>query len=267
VTTRKQAEAALQQAHDKLEARVEERTVQLQSTVSQLNAEIEQRRQAQDAHRQLLSRLVNMQEEERRRLSRELHDQFGQTLTAMLLTIDANSSGPSQNPNEGPPLLERLRDMVEELMDQMHQRAWELRPASLDNIGLLATLRQLVNEWRAGKIDFVTRGFGDTRLSPPLEIALFRVIQEALTNVARHANASQVSIVVEKDETSVVAIVEDNGQGFDLEHAGKERLGLLGMRERMDAVGGTLEIETSPGGTSVFARAPLNLDRRTLELI
>lgn len=281
ITARKEAEEALRQAHDELEKRVEERTAQLQSTVEQLNAEIEQRRAAQEAHRHLLSRLVSMQEEERRRLSRELHDQFGQTLTAMLMAIDAGAAGNSGGKNganngsapteairtETPKTQERLRGMVESLMDQIHQRAWELRPASLDNIGLLAALRQLIGDWRGTEIDFVTRGFGDRRLPPSLEIALYRVVQEALTNVARHANASRVSVVLEKNDSHVVAIIEDNGNGFDLERAGEERLGLLGMRERMEAVGGTLEIETEPGnGTSIFARTPLVPNRSTTEI-
>jgi PAS domain S-box-containing protein len=265
----------LRRAHDELESRVLERTAQLARTAEELRAEVAQRVQAEQAREQLLQRVVTTQEEERRRISRELHDQMGQQLTALLMGLKSLPvvDSPGAQPPSFDKRLDFLQNIADNLMQQMHRLAWELRPASLDTFGLEPALRQHVQEWsqHSGiEADFVMRGLPqDTRLPSDVEIALYRVVQEALTNVQRHSGARNVSVLLECHNNSVSAIIEDDGRGMESEPdldgttpARPTRLGLLGMQERMELVKGTLTIESVPGqGTTVYARAPF--DRRS----
>jgi signal transduction histidine kinase len=160
-------------------------------------------------------------------------------------------------------------------MEQMHRLAWELRPSVLDNFGLVPALRQYVEEW--GKrnhvqADFLTRGISQStlsasaRLPAEVETTLYRVVQESLTNVQRHAQATQVGVVIERRNSHALAIIEDNGRGFEVEEDENgtprpvaNRLGLLGMVERVELVGGSLTIESTLGqGTTVYARVPVD---------
>jgi two-component system CheB/CheR fusion protein len=259
----RQAHEDLQRAHDELEQRILERT-------AELRAEVQQRQESERVREQLLQRVVTAQEEERQRISRELHDQMGQQLTALLMGLkslpdvaDSSHRPPSYNQQ-----LDSLEQIADTLMQQMHHLALELRPAALDTLGLVPTLRQHIEEWspRNGiQADFVSRGLTKaSRLPTEVETALYRVVQEALTNVVRHSGAQRVSVVVECQGDYVTAIVEDDGRGFEVEENEDgsprpvaQRLGLLGMQERMDLVGGTLTIESAPGqGTTVYARVP-----------
>jgi PAS domain S-box-containing protein len=249
LTDRKRMEDELKRAHDRLEARVAQRTAELV--------------EANAARVDLLRRLVTTQEDERRRIARELHDQMGQSLTALLLGL--NSIGgrlPPDSPvHEG---LRRLRAIADEIGREIHQVALELRPTVLDDLGLQPALAHYVEAWssRTGIVVDFHSGQWTERLSPHCETALYRVAQEALTNVARHAHARQVSVVLDRRDRDLLLIIEDDGMGFDVDAAvdaarGHGRLGLLGMRERLAAVGGTLDIESSSGsGTTIFARAP-----------
>ncbi len=220
-----------------------------------------ERKRAEVARQQLLQRLVGAQEEERTRISRELHDQMGQSLTALLMAINSIIEG-SPNASNVEERLDKLKVSVEELMDQAHLLAWELRPPSLDNLGLRAALEQYLNEWSRStgvRADFASRGLNNLeRLDKVVETTLYRVVQEALNNVNRHADAEMVSVLLERMDGNVTAIVEDNGRGFDVEaiiSGNSERLGLVGMRERIELVGGSLAIESSEGqGTTVYAR-------------
>ncbi len=268
ITKRQEAEEKLRHAHDELELRVRERTQELAQALEHVREEIAQRKQAEAGRDQLLRKVVHAQEEERRRLSRELHDNLGQHLTAILMAIQAiESQNQSKNVNINSPVLgnlARLRGMVDELLNVSHRLAWEIRPALLDNIGLKAALEQFVINWseKSGiKADFVGRIPKEkTPLSPEAKTALFRVAQEALTNVQRHSGASQVSVVLEQNEDSVAIIVEDNGRGFDLQNNDySTRLGLMGMQERLELVGGTLTLESSENsGLTVYARVALS---------
>jgi signal transduction histidine kinase len=159
-------------------------------------------------------------------------------------------------------------------MERTHRLAWELRPPALDNLGLEEALRQYVQEWSHGSgvaADFVCHGFGKkVHPSLPVEATLYRVVQEALTNVQRHAGASQVCVVLEAKKDRLSVVVEDDGCGFGEEESelfarsiATGRLGLLGMKERLETIGGQLEIESNRGvGTTVIGRIPL--DARTL---
>jgi signal transduction histidine kinase len=139
--------------------------------------------------------------------------------------------------------------------------AMNLRPASLDRAGLLAALKQYIESYRSAyglQVELLTDGLDGDRLAPELESSLYRIMQEALTNVARHAHASRVDVLLKRRPDAVAAIIEDNGIGFDAEAAMcAGRLGLAGMRERAELRGGTLTIESRPGaGTTVFVEIP-----------
>jgi signal transduction histidine kinase len=262
---RKQAEEALRSAYDDLERRVEERTVELSRVNESLRAEIIEHRESEAARVQLLRRLVTAQEEERRRISRELHDQMGQHLAALMLGLKtlSNSSGSQTPPHRS---LQQLQDLTEQLVEEVHHLAWELRPAALDDLGLHTALSNYVDKWseRGGVMaDFHSGGLDKRRLPPQIETTVYRIVQEALTNVLKHARAARVSVILEHHHDQLLTIVEDDGQGFDVEAVrfapGEGHgLGLLGIQERISLVGGNFKIESQPGaGTTLVIRIPV----------
>ncbi|MGI9068865.1 MAG: PAS domain S-box protein [Pyrinomonadaceae bacterium] len=265
IAERKRATAALQQIHDQLERRVEERTAELARINTELEAEIAERRRGEEARTELLRRLATAREEERHRIARELHDQMGQHLTALMLglkSLDSISYGRQ-------PALEQLRDLEEltnQIVREVHILAWELRPTALDDLGLPTALNTYLEDWgeRAKvSVSFLSTGLEDRRLPPHVETTLYRIVQEALTNILKHAQANRVSVVLTLRHHNIGVVVEDDGKGFDVESMWAapieaRRLGLLGMRERMVLAGGTLSIESTPNvGTTVFVSIPL----------
>jgi PAS domain S-box-containing protein len=219
--------------------------------------------EAERARREFLARLVFAQEDERRRIAREMHDQFGEHLTALALRIrllkDACDDRADWRAH-----VESIEATTQRLDHDVDQLVWQLRPTALDDLGLRAALANYVQDWskRVGiAATLHTSGLLDHRLPADVETALYRIAQEALTNVAKHARATSVEVILERRADSVLLIVEDDGVGFDLtsrETAG-EGFGLLGMRERAALVGATLEIESSVGtGTAIFARMTTN---------
>jgi signal transduction histidine kinase len=260
---RKLLEEALQKIQAELERRVDGRTAELLLVNQALHTEIAQREQAEKARRQVLQRLANAEETERSRISRELHDRLGQDLTGLKLGLQlVRQQGPFASPVQES--LGRLEQIADGLMQDIHRLAWELHPAALDDLGLEMALRHYTAEWSESSrvpVDFHSEGMEAHRLPLPLETTLYRIAQEALTNVTRHAKAKRVSVLLERRPDLVSLIVEDDGGGFD---AGNQssvatgKLGLLGMRERATLAGGRLEIESNPGaGTTVFVRVPL----------
>ena len=254
ISGRKRSEEALRRIHEELEIRVTDRTKDLRQALQRLRAETAERRKLEDARHDLLKRLVTTQEEERKRISRDLHDELGQYLTAVMLNLQTLQSEVDQGIKPGRSF-DDLKAIVGELMKAAHRQAWELRPTELDHFGLEAALRHYAGDWsgRTGiAVDFQAVGWGDRRILPDFEIALYRVVQEALTNVARHAEATKVTVALRRNGGTRVVITDD-GKGFDRE-AVSQRLGLLGMKERLLLVGGTLDIESAPGqGTVVTA--------------
>jgi signal transduction histidine kinase len=264
-TKRKQAEEALQRAYDDLERRVEERTVELSRVNQVLRAEVIEHKESETARANLMRRLVTAQEEERRRISRELHDQMGQHLAALMLGLKTLSSSSACNAPPGKSL-QQLQELTEQLVEKAHHLAWELRPAALDDLGLHMALSNYVEKWseRGGVMaDFHSSGLDKRRLPPQIETTVYRIVQEALTNVVKHARAGRVSVILECRHDQLLTIVEDDGQGFDTETVmvapGDERgLGLLGIQERAALVGGTLNIESKPGaGATLVIRVPI----------
>jgi PAS domain S-box-containing protein len=265
VTAQKEAGAALERAHAELEQRVAERTAELAIANEVLATQIAQREALEHARDELLRQLARAEEQERLRLSRELHDQMGQLVAALLLGLRSLAPGPGPAPGA----LGELERLAEQIAREVHSVALELRPPSLDRLGLRRALEAHLNEWAerhgiAG--DFQAVGIEDERFGPEIETTLFRAVQEGLTNAARHAGAAAVSLVLERRPGSVAVILEDDGRGFDVEAAtspagGGRRLGLLGMQERARLLGGVIEIESAPGaGTTLFVRLPVRDD-------
>jgi signal transduction histidine kinase len=262
---RKQMEEALRKAQAGLERKVEERTTQLSEANRDLREEIAQRQWAEEAHRQVLRRLEGAEETERGRISRELHDRLGQDLTALKLGLQlVKKQGPFTPSVQAS--IGQLENLADSLMRDIHRLAWELRPAALDDFGLDMALRRYTTEWAEHNgvtADFHSQGMETHRLPTEVETTLYRITQEALTNVLRHAKAQRVGVLLERRPDHVLLIVEDDGQGFDAQAALKEpgahgKLGLLGMQERVILANGTIEIESAPGaGTTVFVRIPL----------
>jgi signal transduction histidine kinase len=208
--------------------------------------------------RDALTRVVDAQELERKRLARELHDETGQALTSMLLGLRTVEE--AKTSAERDEATERLRTQLVDTLHDVRRLAVELRPKALDDFGLVAALERLTttfSEQTAIPVEFEAM-LDDARLPPAVETALYRIVQEALTNVIKHSRASQVSVLLRRKPGSVAAVIEDDGQGFDLEETRDGGLGLIGMRERIELVDGRLAVESSAhGGTSVVAEVPV----------
>jgi signal transduction histidine kinase len=208
--------------------------------------------------RDSLRRVVEGQELERRRLARELHDETGQALTSILLGLkrveDAKTS------DDARAAAAELRGEIVKTLQSVRRLAVELRPKALDDFGLVPALERLAEAFggESGIAIDVEANLDETRLPPEVETALYRIAQEALTNVAKHAGAEHVSLVVTRRDGSVTVVVEDDGRGFGAAGGESGGLGLAGMKERVGLLGGRLAIESTEGsGTTIVAEVPL----------
>lgn len=265
ITGRKETEHGLRGVQDALELRVRERTEALECTNARIAAEVEERRAAESQVRELLAQLVSVEEAERKRVARELHDTVGQHLTAISLTLKSIQDDP-QLPDAPRERLLQLQRHIHELDIDIDRLAHQLRPAALDDLGLDDALRQQLRRWsdKAGiPVDIHTAGLQARRFAPALETTVYRVVQEALTNVLRHASATRVSVVVECRHGELRTIIEDDGCGFAAGTASAEGsdhrgLGLRGMRERALAAGGRFEVESEPSrGSALYLVLPV----------
>jgi signal transduction histidine kinase len=207
--------------------------------------------------REAMRKVVDAQELERTRLARELHDETGQALTSILLGLRGLER--TVRSGEGRERVAAVRELVVSTLQDVRRLAVELRPAALDDFGLGPALQRLVDNHRQDRetrVDIEIR-LGEERLPADVETTMYRIVQEALTNIAKHAGATSVSVLVTRKEDTAVVVVEDDGGGFDA--AGTTAgLGLSGMRERVALVGGRFRLETSPGtGTTIAAEVPL----------
>jgi two-component system, NarL family, sensor histidine kinase DevS len=212
------------------------------------------RRVARDA----LRRVVSGQELERRRLARELHDETGQALTSILLGLRAVEEAGS--PDEMSTAASHLRRLVVGTLQDVRRLAVQLRPKALDDFGLVAAVEHLVqtfSEATAIRVDLEAQ-LGEKRLPAEVETTLYRIVQEALTNIVKHAEASTVSVLLVRRSASATVVVEDNGQGFDPTRLREEGMGIIGMRERVELHEGRLTVESMPGsGATLVAEVPL----------
>ncbi len=213
---------------------------------------------AKRVSRDVVQRVVEAQEQERARLARELHDETGQALTSILLGLKGLED--VVDTSEGSASVAALRELVVSTLRSVRGLAVELRPTALDDFGLVPALERLADTFRekTGVEVAIEAQLGEARLEPSLETTLYRLVQEALTNVLKHADARHVSISLVRKDGSVSAVVEDDGRGFSPETPRREALGLVGMRERVGLVGGRISIESAPGaGTTLAVEVPV----------
>ena len=206
-----------------------------------------------------LRKVVEGQELERKRLARELHDETGQALTSILLGLRSIEEASGDREDIRNAVLS-LRELVVSTLQDVRRLAVELRPTALDDFGLVPALERLAETFseQTGVEVQVEGALGEQRLASETETALYRIVQEALTNVIKHAQATTVSVVLTKKGENVVAVIEDDGRGFDTSQPQGEGLGLLGMRERIALLRGRVSVESSEGrGTTVAVEVPL----------
>ena len=225
-----------------------------------VNRDITDRRHAEVTIRALLNDVITAQEDERRRIARELHDDTAQTLTSLLVGLRAVEE--SRGLEQAREAAGTLRASVAAALEGVKRIARGLRPSILDDLGLEEALERLGAETTRAhgfSVDLHVSGTRQPRLPEATEVALYRIAQEALTNTGKHAAAKSVSVLVHRDQATVRLVIEDDGQGFDVTDALSERqLGLVGMRERANLVGGSMTVESSPGrGTTIGVNVPL----------
>jgi signal transduction histidine kinase len=232
-------------------------------------ADVSPRKRAEAERVILMLRLTQAQEDVQRRIARELHDQVGQTVTGLSLGLKGLERALGE---EGQREQVRwLQGLTSEIGRDIHRAAADLRPTALDDLGLLKALQAYCSDWSerygvTADVQAIGGGWEDERLPMEVETVLYRIVQEALTNVLKHAEARNVSVVIERKDGLTRLIVEDDGQGLDQgvlpdtgagDGTGRQRLGLLGIRERLSLTGGTLTVESAPGaGTTLFVQVP-----------
>lgn len=280
----RRAEDSLRQAHDNLEARVQARTQELatanQALVMEITEHLETERslraseavlqasqrelhQSREDLRALAGQLLTAQEEDRRRISRDLHDDINQRLAMLSMDLRRMEKNPSGDPEHFREEIRRVSEHLTAVSDDVRQMAYRFHPSILDDLGLVKAVRRLVDDFSARTGITSTYVHKDPFTVLPAEptTCLYRVVQESLSNIARHAQASQVEIELICEDDAVSLSVRDNGLGFDpgqLAYTGGH-LGLLSMRERVRLTKGTLEIESSPlQGTQIRVEIPLD---------
>jgi PAS domain S-box-containing protein len=213
--------------------------------------EVTKLKRVEEELKQMMTRVMQIQEEERKRLSRELHDGIGQSMFSLLIQLDRLIS------TQGGSELEKLRRSVSSVMEEVRTLAWELRPSVLDDLGVVPAIRTYIDifsEHYAMQVDF--RSNMRKRLSHQAETTIYRVIQEALTNIGKHADVSEAQVTIDDSEQQIVVQIRDEGRGFPLAQ-NRSGVGLFSMEERARSIGGTLTIDSTPGqGTCVTLIVP-----------
>jgi signal transduction histidine kinase len=232
-----------------------------------IGRDVTDERKMQDNLRFYLKQVLQAQEEERKRLSRELHDDAGQSLLLLIHRLDALASDPKNKlAKPAKDKIARLHGLAVKILDGLRRYAQELRPAILDHMGLVAALGWMaenVNREQGAKVIVEVCGT-ECELSPEARLVLFRIAQEALNNVKRHSEATTAVVKLEYEPQKIILTITDDGKGFELPErlsdlASIGKLGLTGMEERARLLGGTLQVQSKPGeGTTVTAELPLN---------
>lgn len=219
---------------------------------------------------QLGMRIIKAQEEERRRVAREIHDGPAQSMANVVLRVEICEKLLKVNPEEVRKELSELKGLVKESLQDVRKIIFDLRPMVLDDLGLVPALKRYIAEFQERcslHIDFQVLGNSNERLSGTLEIALFRIIQEALNNVIKHAQAKTVEVYLEQAQTQVNLRIKDDGCGFDLEkvlnNSNSDSYGLIGIRERVELLEGNFKILTAPGkGTNLLVKIPFGKENQ-----
>lgn len=259
------SEEKLRLAHADLDARVRQRTAELARSNAALEKELGERRAAEAQIQALVKQLLTIQEEERRRIARDIHDQLGQQMTALRLQLEAllSRTGEAQPALAGG--VGKAQQLAQELDQSIDFLTWELTPTILDQLGLVNALGHLVNTWSLRfqiTAEYQAPEPAAVQWPPEIETNLYRLAQEALHNIYKHAGAKRVTVVLEQRDGHARLVIEDDGRGFEPAEVRRDAaaggLGLVTMRERAALTGGELQIESATGrGTAVHVRVPL----------
>lgn len=235
----------------------------VQLSVSVENLELwKEVKKKEEVRLMLLEKLIRAQEEERKRIARELHDETSHTLSSMLVELKMLEEGDKDSKYRS---IDHLRNLVRSTIEELHKMAWQLRPTVLDKFGLKVAIERYVQEYQktTGITTDLVINAAQKSMHPELETTIYRLVQESLTNIIKYAKADSVSVIILSTGKQLSIVVEDDGVGFDVQAVlgrdpSKDHLGLLGMHERIALFHGTLQIESQIGeGTTVFAKIPL----------
>jgi signal transduction histidine kinase len=261
---------SLATAINEMADRIEERTAEIITRNEKLTSEIVERKIAQDRLKKLSHKIVRLQEEERRRVSRELHDGINQLLVSVKYKIENFGEKFTQSPDEALTDMNKAVIFLDEAISEVRRVSHALRPSVLDDLGLAPAITNLARQFsERNQIDMEVNGVDEEtfeRLPADVETAMYRIVQEALHNIEKHANATKVVIDVTHTDTNVTIRIEDNGEGFDLQKAMRQTrstqsMGLRNMRERIELLQGSFFIHSDVGkGTFVEVKAPLTLE-------
>ncbi|UOR10845.1 PAS domain-containing sensor histidine kinase [Halobacillus amylolyticus] len=216
-----------------------------------IRSEITERKRVEEELKQSLTRIISVQEEERRRLSRELHDGIGQNLYSHLITISR------LNAETEHPLLEQMSGEATDLIQEVRNISWQLHPSVLDDLGLIPAIRSFINRYSEHyEIDVVFECMLDHRLENNIEVAIYRIIQEALTNIRKYANVKEASVSIREFGNMIRVMIDDNGQGFNSNSISRG-VGLVSMEERARSVQGHIDVSSTPEkGTTIILEVP-----------
>ncbi len=270
ISIRKQAEAELERERAALESRVEERTRQLNNTIKHLNIQVAERRRAEGSLSALSARLLQLQDEERRRIARELHDSAGQTMAALDMQLSIIQMKTQDLDGDLAAAVADSISLVQEASRGIRTMSYLLHPPLLDESGLASPLQWFVEGFsqRSGiQVELkISQGFG--RLPREMELTLFRIVQEALTNVHRHSGSPTAQVELNRSETAVTLLICDQGKGLakpepdqPSQESSRFGVGIRGMRERVHQLGGTMKLHPGEPGTILQVVFPLDVIR------
>jgi signal transduction histidine kinase len=258
------AEEALRKAHGDLEQQVRERTKELENTLSAFREEVSFHQKTEQKLRELSLSVLRIQDQERRRVARDLHDSVGQTLTALKISLSMLENAVARNPQTADFFVD-LNGLADQALQEIRATSFLLHPPLLDEVGFAAAASWYVDGFnKRSPIQVRLELPQGDRLPASVEIVLFRVLQESLTNITKHAGSATVDVLLQVDQDAILLSVRDYGKGISAERLAKMNgsgsdvgVGIAGMRERLKELGGRLEIVSDPAGTLLRASVPL----------